>query len=63
MDGMMEKIIAHELGVKDAAAHFTTICDRAINAFAVPEQQFAYITGYVMELVRLARQQDQENKK
>jgi hypothetical protein len=52
------KLIAHQLGVADATAHFELIRQRTENAFEVYEEQFTYLAGYVGELIRLTRQHD-----
>jgi hypothetical protein len=61
-DNESRMVIAHQLGVKDATSHFAIICQRAMNAFETPDQQFSYISGYIMELTRIARRHGQENK-
>lgn len=57
-----KRVIAHQLGVQDAGSHFAVICQRAMNVFETHDEQFSYISGYIMELTRFARKHDREHR-
>jgi hypothetical protein len=62
-DDEAKRVIAHQLGVQDASSHFAVICQRAMNVFETHEEQFSYLSGYIMELSRHARRHDREHDK